>query len=98
MYVRLAVIVAVGLVCFILGIWVYSKKGKEVSKLTPHKFRHSYATIMLDVTENIAMVQDQLGHDDVKTTRIYARILSEQRKKQMKEYHKTLFSGCNSGF
>jgi integrase/recombinase XerD len=81
-----------------VGIWVYQKNGRTISKLTPHKFRHSYATIMLDVTENISMVQDQLGHDDIKTTRIYARILSEQRKHKMKDYHKTLFSGCNKGY
>ena len=40
-------------------------------RVTPHTFRHSDATSLLDCGENIRTLQDHLGHADVKTTEIY---------------------------
>ena len=40
-------------------------------RVTPHTFRHSNATSLLDCGENIRTLQDHLGHADVKTTEIY---------------------------
>ena len=42
--------------------------------LTPHQFRHSFATEMLERTGNLAAVQDMLGHSSPATTRVYAQI------------------------
>ena len=47
--------------------------------LHPHMLRHTYATLLLSTSGNLALVQDQLGHRDPETTRIYAQILAPDR-------------------
>jgi integrase/recombinase XerC len=49
--------------------------------VTPHYFRHVFATRALDRTENLALVQDMLGHASPATTRVYARTDEEQRRR-----------------
>ena len=48
--------------------------------VTPHSFRHSFATHMLERTGNLALVQDLLGHSSPTTTRIYAQVLPKTAK------------------
>jgi site-specific recombinase XerD len=48
--------------------------------VTPHYFRHVFATRALDRTDNLALVQDMLGHASPATTRIYARTDEQQRR------------------
>jgi len=44
--------------------------------LHPHVLRHTYATALRAKSRDIAAVQDQLGHIDISTTKIYSRTLS----------------------
>ena len=49
--------------------------------VTPHYFRHVFATRALERTENLALVQDMLGHASPATTRVYAKTDEEQRRR-----------------
>jgi integrase len=59
----------------------------ERFNLTPHSFRHYFATQFLKHTGDLALTQDALGHADPGTTRVYAKTT----KKQHIEAHESLF-------
>jgi site-specific recombinase XerD len=59
----------------------------ERFNLTPHSFRHYFATRFLRHTGDLALTQDALGHADPGTTRIYAKT----SKAQHIQAHKSLF-------
>jgi site-specific recombinase XerD len=56
------------------------KAGISEAGVTPHYFRHVFATRALERTENLALVQDMLGHASPATTRIYAKTDEKQRR------------------
>ncbi len=55
--------------------------------LTPHSFRHYFATKFLAFTGDLALTQDTLGHANPETTRIYAKTSDERRRRE----HKKMF-------
>lgn len=56
------------------------KPVSEHKHLHPHIFRHSYATHVLEKTNNLALVKDLLGHTDIKTTQIYTHMTTKAKK------------------
>lgn len=58
-----------------------AKKAGINKKVTPHTMRHSYATHLFEAGENLLIIQQLLGHENLETTKIYTHISQDQIKK-----------------
>lgn len=58
-----------------------AKKARINKRVTPHTLRHSFATHLLENGENLLVIQQLLGHENLETTRIYIHISQDQLKK-----------------
>ena len=55
--------------------------------ITPHMFRHSFATYLMEEDVNIRYIQKMLGHASITTTQIYTYVTTEKEKEILQTRH-----------
>ncbi len=64
-----------------------SKEVGLTKNISPHTFRHSFATHLVEGGADLRAIQDMLGHESITTTEIYTHIDNNYIKAEILEYH-----------
>lgn len=65
----------------------YAKQAGIERNITPHMFRHSFATYLIEEGVDVSCVQQILGHSSIKTTQIYIHIAAKKQAEILREMH-----------
>lgn len=73
------------------GFWKiikhYSEQAKIKKTITPHTLRHSFAAHLLENGADLKSIQEMLGHADISSTQVYARLVNNKHKEVYKKCH-----------
>jgi len=64
-----------------------AKKAELTKNISPHTFRHSFATHLVDGGADLRAVQEMLGHESITTTEIYTHLDGQYLRDEITQYH-----------
>lgn len=65
----------------------YTKQASLTKNVTPHTFRHTFATLLLEQGVDITYIQHFLGHSSISTTQIYTHVNRAKQKQILTTKH-----------
>ena len=75
----------------------YAEIADITQHITPHMFRHSFATLLLEQDVDIRYIQQMLGHSSISTTEIYTHVSSKKQKDILINKHPRNLIKVNAG-
>jgi len=64
-----------------------AKKAGVTKNISPHTFRHSFATHLVEGGADLRAVQEMLGHESITTTEIYTHLDRDYLRTTLQEFH-----------
>ncbi len=64
-----------------------AKRAGIIKNVSPHTFRHSFATHLVEGGANLRAVQEMLGHESITTTEIYTHLDRDYLRATLQQYH-----------
>lgn len=75
----------------------YAELAGISQHITPHMFRHSFATLLLEQDVDIRYIQRMLGHSSISTTEIYTHVSNTKQKDILVHKHPRNLMNVNKG-
>lgn len=75
----------------------YAELADIEQHITPHMFRHSFATLLLEQDVDIRYIQKMLGHSSISTTEIYTHVSNNKQKDILMNKHPRNLMEVNKG-